>query len=66
MTAITTRIYDFGGEYRGSPVSVYMESTVAHEVGHQWFYHLVGNDQLDDPWLDESLTQFVTLAILCG
>jgi aminopeptidase N len=22
---------------------------------------LVGNDQLDDPWLDESLTQFATL-----
>jgi aminopeptidase N len=30
-------------------------------VGHQWFYNLVGDDQLDDPWLDESLTQFVTL-----
>jgi aminopeptidase N len=38
-----------------------MESTVAHEVGHQWFYGLVGDDQLDDPWLDESLTQFATL-----
>lgn len=61
MTAITTRIYDVGGEYRGAPASQYMESTVAHEVGHQWFYHLVGNDQLDDPWLDESLTQFITL-----
>jgi aminopeptidase N len=30
-------------------------------VGHQWFYSLVGDDQLDDPWLDESLTQFATL-----
>lgn len=61
MTAIAARIYDVGGEYRGSPTRIYMESTVAHEVGHQWFYHLVGNDQLDDPWLDESLTQFITL-----
>lgn len=61
MTAITTRIYDLKGTYRGSPTSQYLESTVAHEVGHQWFYHLVGNDQLDDPWLDESLTQFITL-----
>ena len=61
MTAITARIYDVSGEYRGAPTSQYMESTVAHEVGHQWFYHLVGNDQLDDPWLDESLTQFITL-----
>ena len=61
MTAITTRIYDIGGEYHGVPASMYLESVVAHEVGHQWFYNLVGNDQLDDPWLDESLTQFITL-----
>lgn len=61
MTAIASRIYDVNGQYRGAPASQYMESTVAHEVGHQWFYHLVGNDQLDDPWLDESLTQFITL-----
>jgi aminopeptidase N len=27
----------------------------AHEVGHQWFYSLVGNDQARDPWLDEGL-----------
>jgi hypothetical protein len=61
MTAITSRIYDVDGEYRGAPTSIYMESTVTHEVGHQWFYSLVGDDQLDDPWLDESLTQFITL-----
>ena len=61
MIAITSRIYDVDQDYRGAPASVYMESTVAHEVGHQWFYGLVGDDQLDDPWLDESLTQFTTL-----
>jgi len=60
-TAIASRIYDVSGEYNGTPTSVYLESTVAHEVGHQWFYNLVGNDQLDDPWLDESLTQYATL-----
>jgi len=30
--------------------------TVSHEVGHQWFYSLVGNDQALSPWLDEALT----------
>jgi hypothetical protein len=29
--------------------------TTPHEVGHQWFYSLVGNDQGRDPWLDEGL-----------
>lgn len=26
-----------------------------HEVAHQWFYSLVGNNQGRDPWLDEGL-----------
>jgi hypothetical protein len=29
--------------------------TTPHEVGHQWFYGLVGNDQGRDPVLDEGL-----------
>jgi hypothetical protein len=28
---------------------------LAHELAHQWFYSLVGNNQARDPWLDESL-----------
>jgi hypothetical protein len=31
-----------------------------HEVGHQWFYSTVGNNQLTDPWLDEALTTYIT------
>jgi hypothetical protein len=61
MIAIASRIYDIDSELRGTPTRIYMEATVAHETGHQWFYSLVGDDQLDDPWLDESLTQFATL-----
>lgn len=61
MIALTSRIYDLNAEYNGNPTRVYMESTVAHEVAHQWFYNLVGDDQLDDPWLDESFAQFATL-----
>ncbi len=29
--------------------------TTTHEVAHQWFYGLVGNDQGRDPWIDEGL-----------
>jgi aminopeptidase N len=38
-----------------------MEWVVAHEVLHQWWYSLVGNDQVDEPWLDEALSQYCTL-----
>jgi len=43
------------------PISERMEWVVVHEVGHQWWYSLVGNDQVDEPWLDEALVQYSTL-----
>ena len=30
----------------------------SHEVGHQWFYGLIGNNQGRDPWLDEGLASW--------
>ncbi len=30
----------------------------SHEVAHQWFYGLVGNNQGRDPWLDEGLASW--------
>jgi aminopeptidase N len=30
-------------------------------VAHQWWYSLVGNDQVNHPWLDESLTGYSTI-----
>ncbi|MCX7855876.1 MAG: M1 family metallopeptidase, partial [Anaerolineae bacterium] len=44
--------------YNGHPR---LEWVVAHEVAHQWWYGVVGNDQVDEPWLDEALTQYTTL-----
>ena len=35
-----------------------LQALVAHEVSHQWFYSLVGNNQAQDPWLDEALATF--------
>ncbi|MFJ8541533.1 M1 family metallopeptidase [Streptomyces sp. NPDC093586] len=33
-------------------------SAVVHEVAHQWWYGIVGNDQYRAPWLDESFAQY--------
>jgi hypothetical protein len=38
-----------------------VEWLTAHEVAHQWWTVVVGNDQVDEPWLDEALTQYSTL-----
>ena len=60
MTGVTLRAYEPGKQLSGAPTQVMLEATVAHEVGHQWFYNAVGNDQTNEPWLDEAVTQYVT------
>ena len=58
-----------GIEYPGlivMPITNYQEEggffqlATIHEVAHQWWYSLVGNDQQDEPWLDEALAQYST------
>jgi hypothetical protein len=61
IIVITGDLYDLEQQTQGGiAYRDYVESTVAHEVAHQWFYNLVGNDQLDEPWLDEAMATFST------
>ncbi len=41
-------------------MNAFLEVVTAHEVAHQWWYGLVGNDQTRHPWLDEALAQYST------
>lgn len=59
-TTISIDMYDLGAEVSGLPAAIMLEGTVAHEVAHQWFYNVVGNDQIDEPWLDEAMAQYLT------
>jgi hypothetical protein len=54
LVFLSHAFYDF---YTGDPQSN-LTIIAAHEVAHQWFYGLVGNDQALEPWLDESLSTF--------
>jgi len=47
--ALNERLLTPEEDFTSAPESVLLESTVAHETAHEWFYNLVGNDQLDDP-----------------
>jgi hypothetical protein len=40
-----------------------LDFTIAHEVIHQWFYNLVGNNQYDDAYIDEGLTNYLTAGV---
>lgn len=60
ITSIVVDEFVDGVELYGMPSAQMLESTLAHEAGHMWFYNAVGNDQQNEPWVDESLTQYVT------
>ncbi len=59
--------YFLGVEYPGmtliahalyKPASRDLEITIAHEVAHQWWYSIIGNDVQREAWLDEGLTTY--------
>lgn len=58
VVLIEERLYDRPGRT--------FETTVAHEVGHQWWYSQVGGDQQGEPWLDESLASYMQVMFYEG
>ena len=49
----------FGGmEYPELIFTMPLPEVIAHEIAHQWWYGLVGDDQYHDPWLDESFASY--------
>jgi hypothetical protein len=63
LKVVSMRFASGGEEYPGLVFinnernSAYRRFITAHEVAHQWFYGIAGNDTLNNAWLDESLTQ---------
>jgi hypothetical protein len=60
VVVLNGRIYDPDEAFGNTPSGFYLEGTTVHEVAHQWWYSIVGNDQPNAPWIDESLTQYST------
>ncbi|CAM5648539.1 M1 family metallopeptidase [Streptomyces viridifaciens] len=58
--------FDFAGmEYPGFVLDWIRPSAVIHELAHQWWYGIVGDDQYRAPWLDESFTEYA-MAVAMG
>ena len=50
----------FGGmEYPQLVLTTPQFGPVRHEIAHQWFYGIVGDDQRHAPWLDESFASWL-------
>ncbi|MFI0979299.1 M1 family metallopeptidase [Streptomyces sp. NPDC021093] len=58
---MSDRLDDFGSMEFPGLVLLWTEpegSGAVHEIAHQWWYGIVGNDQYAAPWLDESFAQY--------
>lgn len=60
ITSIVVDEFVDGVDLYGMPSEQMLESTLVHETAHMWFYNTVGNDQQNQPWVDEALVQYLT------
>lgn len=44
--------------YQADDVEENLMFTTVHETAHQWWYGVVGNDQIDEAWLDEGFATY--------
>ncbi len=54
LVMISKDLYDMKEEFP-------LEYVIVHEIAHQWWYGLVGNNEVREPWLDEALAEYSTL-----
>ncbi|MFG2310600.1 M1 family aminopeptidase [Streptomyces sp. NPDC048566] len=61
LDAVIDNNFWFGGmEYPGFVLDLVSTTALTHEIAHQWFYGIVGDDEYTSPWLDESFTDYAT------
>jgi len=66
LCVVKTPFYTGGMEYPGL---VYVsdnlnesltKEVIVHEIAHQWWYAVVGNNQVSEAWMDEGLAEYST------
>ena len=38
-----------------------LETVIIHEVGHNWYYGILGSNERDDAWMDEGLNTYIEI-----
>jgi hypothetical protein len=57
-------LFTVGTRWRMPPEDTYLEDTVVHETGHQWFYGMVATNEFEDAWMDEGINQYANARVM--
>jgi len=49
---------DAAMEHTGLIMTPALDFVITHELGHEWWYALISNDQAEAPWLDEAFASY--------
>lgn len=55
-----TGLVMLSGDYMSGDNEDFGRLMIAHETAHQWFYAVVGTDQINEPWVDEAICEFIS------
>jgi hypothetical protein len=65
ITVVEAKIFPAGGMEYPTIVSVMpqkgekqLDLLIEHEIGHNWFYAALGNNERDHPWMDEGINTY--------
>ncbi|RPI50372.1 MAG: M1 family peptidase [Acidobacteria bacterium] len=42
----------------------YLEDTLIHETGHQWWYGMAATNEFEDAWMDEGINQYANARVM--
>jgi len=51
-------MYTAGTRWLMPREDTYIEDTIVHETGHQWWYGMVATNEFEDAWMDEGINQY--------
>lgn len=48
----------------GTNNALELETVIVHEIGHNWFYGILGSNEREHPWMDEGVNSFYEMRYL--
>jgi hypothetical protein len=58
LQIVLTRDVGIAMEHTGLIMTPPTDYVITHELAHEWWYALIGDDQARDPWLDEAFASY--------